>query len=56
MPFGQTNAPATFQALMNEVLHPLLHCFVLVFFDDIMIYNTSWAEHLRHVKLVLAKL
>jgi hypothetical protein len=56
MAFGLTNAPSTFEALMNDVLHAFLHRFVLVFFDDILIYSSTWAQHLQHVRLILQTL
>ncbi|PKI37596.1 hypothetical protein CRG98_042020 [Punica granatum] len=48
MPFGLSNAPLSFQALMNEVFRPYLRRFVLVFFDYILVYSPTWTTHLDH--------
>ena len=50
MLFGLTNAPATFQALINTTLCKYLDIFVTAYFDDILIYTKKTLE--EHVQLV----
>ena len=53
MPFGVTNAPASFMDLINRVFKPYLDEFVVVFIDDILIYSKSKTEHENHLRLAL---
>jgi hypothetical protein len=54
MPFGLTNAPTTFQSCMNHIFRDQLRKSILVFFDNILIYNKNWPEHMRHLDVVLS--
>jgi hypothetical protein len=56
MPFGLTNAPTTFMSLMDDVLRPFTKSFVVVYLDDIIIFNKTWEEHIRHIKQVFSSL
>jgi hypothetical protein len=56
MPFGLTNAPATFRTLMNDIFQEWLDDFVVVYIDDILIYNGSLEEHAEHLRKVFQRL
>ena len=53
LPFGLTNAPASFMDLMNSVFNPYLDKFIIIYLDDILIYSEEEKDHLGHIRKTL---
>ena len=56
MLFRLTNALATFQELINNVLRPYLDIFIIAYLDDILIYLEDKKDYIKHVTKVLKAL
>ncbi|GJP85713.1 hypothetical protein CLOP_g15819 [Closterium sp. NIES-67] len=56
LPFGLTNAAATFMCLMHNAFHDYLDRFIIIFIDDILIYSKSSKENAEHLKQVFTRL
>src|SRR5258707_14107926 len=55
--FRLYNSPATFQMMMNDILHEFINCGeVICYMDDILIYSPTLSEHQQIVHQVLATL
>ena len=56
MPFRLTNAPATFQELINNILRPYLDIFIIIYLNNILIYSKNKKQHTKHVRKILKAL
>jgi hypothetical protein len=54
MPFGPSNAPDTFHSCMNHIFKKQPRKFLLVSFDDLLIYRRTWEDHVRHLDEILS--
>ena len=56
MPSGLTNAPSTYQRLMECVLRNLTYKICLIYLDDILVYSKTFSDHLLHLRQVFQRL
>ena len=52
MMFGLCNAPVMFMRLMNDILHPFIDSFIIIYLDDMLLYSSTWEEHISHFKVL----
>ena len=55
MPFGPCGAPATFQQMMDQVIR-WMHKFASAYLDDLIVFSSTWEDHLSHLRAVLSRL
>jgi hypothetical protein len=53
MPFVLKNAPTNFMRLMDDILRPFTNSFVVVYLDEILIFNRTCEEHMQHIQHIL---
>ena len=53
MPFGVASGPTTFNGALTTTLKPANRVCVISFFDDILVFSKTWADHLSHLRQVL---
>jgi len=56
LPFGLTNAPSFFMALMQRIYQPYLDVFIVIYLDDILIFSKTLTEHKQHLRTALSVL
>ena len=54
--FGLTNAPATFQAFINNILREYLDVSYIVYINDIVVYSKTKEEYIKHMLKILQAL
>jgi hypothetical protein len=56
MPFGLTNPPTTFRTFMNDIFREWFDDFVVIYIDDILVYNNFMEEHVECLQRVFQRL